>query len=115
MQRKETFATSGPHIQIRMFGGWNYAPGTEKLKNWPAIGYEKGVPMGADLPAVAGKNPTFIVWAVKDPTSGNLDRLQIVKGWSKSGQSFEKVYDVAWAGARKRDTFSGQVPPSAAP
>ncbi len=111
MQRKETFAASGPHIQIRMFGGWNYAPGTEKLKDWAAIGYTKGVPMGSDLPAIAGKAPTFIVWAVKDPTSGNLDRLQVVKGWSKSGQSFEKVYDVAWAGARKRDPFTHQVPP----
>ena len=57
--------------------------------------------MGADLPAPKGKAPSFVVWAVKDPDSGNLDRIQIVKGWSKNGQSFEKIYDVAWAGTRK--------------
>jgi len=51
------------------------------------------------------------VWAVKDPTSGNLDRIQIVKGWTKSGQSFEKIFDVAWAGDRKPDKWTGVVPP----
>ncbi len=111
MRRRETFATSGPHIQIRMFGGWGFAPGTEKRKDWTSTGYTKGVPMGSDLPAIAGKAPTFIVWAVKDPTSGNLDRLQIVKGWSRSGQSFEQVYDVAWSGSRKRDPITKNVAP----
>ena len=51
--------------------------------------------MGADPSPAKSKAPTFVVWAVKDPTSGNLDRIQIVKGWSKSGQSFEKIFDVA--------------------
>ena len=67
--------------------------------------------MGGDLPRGEGKAPSFIVWAVKDPTSGNLDRIQIVKGWSQSGQSFEKVYDVVWAGNRKPDAMTGKVPP----
>jgi hypothetical protein len=67
--------------------------------------------MGGDLqPPAAGKSPTFLVWAVKDPTAGNLDRIQIVKGWAKSGQSFEKVYDVVWAGDRKPDPVTGNVP-----
>ncbi len=57
-----------------------------------------------------GTAPTFVVWAVKDPTSGNLDRLQIIKGWTKNGQSFEKIFDVAWAGDRKPDKWSGRVP-----
>ena len=52
----------------------------------------------------------FVVWAVKDPTSGNLDRIQIIKGWTKNGQSFEKIFDVAWAGDRKPDKWSGRVP-----
>ena len=52
-----------------------------------------------------------MVWAVKDPTSGNLDRIQIVKGWTKSGQSFEKIFDVVWAGDRKPDKWTGVVPP----
>ena len=67
--------------------------------------------MGSDLPAKAGDAPTFAVWVVKDPDSANLDRVQIVKGWSQSGQSFEKIYDVAWAGDRTPDTETGRVPP----
>jgi hypothetical protein len=111
MQRKETFAVSGPHIKVRLFGGWEY---TAELLNdpaWVKTGYAKGVPMGGDLPPAKGKAPTFVVWAVKDPTSGNLDRIQIVKGWSKNGQSFEKIFDVAWAGERKPDKWTGIVPP----
>ena len=52
-----------------------------------------------------------MVWAVKDPTSGNLDRIQIVKGWTKNGQSFEKIYDVVWSGDRKPDKWTGRIPP----
>jgi hypothetical protein len=111
MQRKETFGVSGPHIQVRMFGGWGYTADLLAGKDWAATGYAKGVPMGGDLPPADSKAPTFIVWAVKDPTSGNLDRIQIVKGWAKSGQSFEKIYDVVWAGDRKPDKWTGIVPP----
>jgi hypothetical protein len=109
MWRKETFGTSGPHIQVRFFGGWEYAADTTRAKDWVKAAYAKGVPMGADLPPAKSKAPTFAVWAVKDPTSGNLDRIQIVKGWSKSGQSFEKIFDVAWAGERKPDKFTGRI------
>jgi uncharacterized protein DUF3604 len=111
MNRKETFAVSGPHIQVRLFGGWEYAADAVKQKDWVKAGYAKGVPMGGDLPPAKGKAPTFMVWAVKDPTSGNLDRIQIVKGWTKSGQSFEKIFDVVWAGDRKPDKWTGVVPP----
>jgi hypothetical protein len=127
MQRKETFAVSGPQIKVRFFGGWNYAEGETadqrrefwkntpdwiKDPNWVRAAYDGGVPMGGDLqPMPSGANaPSFAVWAVKDPTSGNLDRIQIVKGWTKSGQSFEKVFDVAWAGDREPDKFTGVVP-----
>ena len=66
-------------------------------------GYGKGVPMGGDLTAAkAGKVPTFLVAAMKDPEGGNLDRIQIVKGWvDASGARQEKVHDVAWSGDRK--------------
>jgi hypothetical protein len=111
MQRKETFAVSGPHIQVRLFGGWSYDAKLLKGDDWVAAGYANGVPMGGDLPPASGKAPAFIVAAVKDPSSGNLDRIQIVKGWSKSGQSFEKIYDVVWAGDRKPDPWTGVVPP----
>ena len=101
MQRKETFGTSGPRIKVRLFGGWDFAPDVLKQKDWVKTGYANGVPMGADLSPPKGKAPTFIVWAVKDPDEANLDRIQIVKGWTKSGQTFEKIYDVAWSGNRK--------------
>jgi hypothetical protein len=111
MSRKETFAVTGPHIKVRFFGGWEYAPDAMNVADWVTTGYAKGVPMGGDLPPAKGNTPTFMVWAVKDPTSGNLDRIQIVKGWTKSGQSFEKIFDVAWAGDRKPDKWTGVVPP----
>jgi hypothetical protein len=111
MKRKETFAVTGPYIKVRLFGGWEYTADILADKDWVKTGYAKGVPMGGDLPPAKAKAPTFIVWAVKDPTSGNLDRIQIVKGWSKSGQSFEKVFDVVWAGDRKPDKWTGVVPP----
>jgi len=102
MMRKETYATTGPRMLVRFFGGWDFtaADATNRL---PAdVGYTKGVPMGADLPpAPAGKSPTFLVAALKDPLSGNLDRIQIVKGWVDSdGERHEKVHDVAWSGER---------------
>ncbi len=111
MQRKETFGVSGPHIKVRFFGGWEYTAAMLADKDWVKTGYAKGAPMGGDLPPVKAKAPTFVVWAVKDPTSGNLDRIQVVKGWSKSGQSFEKIFDVVWAGDRKPDKWTGVVPP----
>ena len=75
-------------------------------------GYAKGVPMGGDLrDAPTGKSPTFLVAAMKDPYSGNLDRIQIVKGWlGEDGKTEEKVYDVVWSGDRKAGA-DGKVPP----
>ena len=110
MQRKETFGTSGVRIKVRLFGGWDFRPDVLNQKDWVKTGYAKGVPMGGDLPQKAGKEPTFIVWAVKDPDDANLDRIQIIKGWTKSGQIFEKIYDVAWSGNRKPDPVTGKVP-----
>lgn len=111
MARKETFGVSGPHIKVRLFGGWEYTADMMAQPDWVKTGYAKGVPMGGDLPPAKAKSPTFAVWAVKDPTSGNLDRIQIIKGWTKSGQSFEKIYDVVWAGDRKPNKWTGVVPP----
>ena len=110
MQRKETFGTSGVRIKVRLFGGWDFRPDVLNQKDWVKTGYAKGVPMGGNLPLKAGKEPTFIVWAVKDPDDANLDRIQIIKGWTKSGQIFEKIYDVAWSGNRKPDSVTGKVP-----
>jgi hypothetical protein len=110
--RKETFATSGPHIRARMFGGWNFNPDLVKQRNWVDIAYANGVPMGTDLPEIPNNStaPSFVVWAMKDPNSGNLDRIQIVKGWSKQGQTYEKIYNVALADGRQVDG-EGNAPP----
>jgi len=103
MKRKETYATTGSRITVRFFGGWDFAK-EDSLSRMPAgIGYEKGVPMGGDLrKAPAGKSPNFLVAAMKDAFSGNLDRIQIIKGWMDAeGKTHEKVYDVAWSDNRK--------------
>jgi hypothetical protein len=102
MQRKETFATSGTMIKVRFFGSFDYAPDDVKKPDFIKHAYAKGVPMGGDLKPGAGKAPTFLVMASKDPKSGNLDRIQIVKGWlDAAGKQHEKIYDVAWSGDRK--------------
>ena len=110
--RRETYATSGPRMKVRVFGGWNLAGVTPGKDGWVEAGYRKGVPMGADLPKRTGAHgPQFVVWAVKDPDGANLDRVQIVKVWSKGGRNDEQVMDVAWSGTRKRDPKTGKVPP----
>jgi hypothetical protein len=102
MQRKETFATSGPMIKVRFFGSFDYAPGDVQKPDFVKRAYARGVPMGGDLKPVSGKAPTFLVMAQKDANSGNLDRVQIVKGWlDASGKQHEKIYDVVWSGDRK--------------
>ncbi len=112
MKRKETYSTSGVRIPVRFFGGWELDPKLPEQRDWLKTAYARGVAMGSDLPiSPVPRAPSFVVSAVKDPTSANLDRIQIVKGWSQSGQSFETIYDVAWAGARKPDPTTGKVPP----
>jgi hypothetical protein len=114
MYRKETFGVSGPHIKVRFFGGWGYGKDILGSRDWVRQSYSGGVPMGGDLPpmpsAGTGAAPSFVVWAVKDPTSANLDRIQVIKGWTQNGQSFEKIFDVAWAGERKPNKWTGRVP-----
>ena len=112
MKRKETFGTSGPLIRLRFFGGWDYPKNLTDRKDFVETAYKKGVPMGGDLPKKIGKAPTFAVWALKDPESGNLDRIQIIKGFiNKWGRTDEKIYDVAWSDDRKPDPKTGKLPP----
>jgi hypothetical protein len=112
IMRKETYATTGPRMVVRFFGGWDFTA-ADALSRLPAgVGYAKGVPMGGDLrKATEGKAPSFLVAAMKDPYSGNLDRIQIVKGWlDKDGKTQEKVYDVVWSGDRTIGS-DGKLPP----
>ena len=115
MKRRETYGTSGSRITLRFFGGWDYASGDARTHNLAEVGYAKGVPMGSDLPATpaGAKAPTFLVAAMKDPLSGNLDRIQIVKGWlDKDGKGQEKVYNVVWGDPdRRKIDGNGKLPP----
>jgi len=112
MKRKETYATTGPRIIVRFFGGWDFTDKDAQSRLPAYIGYSKGIPMGGNLYSDSdGKAPTFLVAALKDPLSGNLDRIQIVKGWlDAKGKRHEKVYDVVWSGDRKPDK-NGKLPP----
>ena len=115
MKRKETYATTGPRMVVRFFGGWDFTTDDAQSRLPAGVGYAKGVPMGGDLPRRGGttgnKAPSFLVAALKDSYSGNLDRIQIVKGWlDKDGKTHEKVYDVVWSGGRKPGA-DGKVPP----
>jgi hypothetical protein len=113
MQRKETYATTGPRMIVRFFGGWEFAAADAQNRLPAAIGYGKGVPMGGDLrAAAAGKAPTFLVAALKDPIGANLDRIQVVKGWmAADGTLHEKIYDVVWGDAdRRKPGRDGRIP-----
>ncbi len=111
MIRKEVYGTTGTRIGVRLFGGWDFVPEDAQRRDPAVVGYGKGVPMGADLTAAPeGGAPSFLVGAIKDPISGNLDRIQIIKGWlDADGKTKEKIYNVAWAGDRKPDT-DGNLP-----
>jgi hypothetical protein len=112
MMRKETYATTGPRMTVRFFGGWDFEAKDAETRLPANIGYARGVPMGADLiPTEESGAPRFLVAARKDPISGNLDRIQIVKVWVDKGNTRnEKVYDVVWAGDRKPGA-DGKLPP----
>jgi hypothetical protein len=108
LRRRETFGTSGVRIRPRFFGGWSL-PDTV-TSDFVEAGYRDGVPMGSDFPERTSDAPRFLVSALKDPISANLDRIQIVKGWVDRGQVFEKIYDVAWSGDREPNPGDGKLP-----
>ncbi|MCA0871759.1 DUF3604 domain-containing protein [Seohaeicola saemankumensis] len=101
MVRRETYATTGPRMMVRFFGGHGYTDNDLRGRQPAFAGYAKGVPMGGDLPA-GDAAPDFMVYALRDPIGANLDRIQIVKGWmDAAGEVHEKIYDVAWSGDRE--------------
>jgi hypothetical protein len=111
MERKEVYATTGCRMTVRFFGGYDFVK-EDAMNRLPAdVGYKKGVPMGGELRAnESDKAPTFLVAALKDPLSGNLDRIQIIKGWlGEDGKTYEKVYNVVWSDNRKLDK-NGKLP-----
>jgi hypothetical protein len=112
MERKETYATTGSRMLVRFFGGWDFTEADLASRTPALVGYKKGVPMGGDLkPRTGAGAPTFMVYALRDPIGGNLDRIQIVKGWlDAAGSTHEKVYDVAWSDGRTPGA-DGKLPP----
>ncbi|HEX3887655.1 MAG TPA: DUF3604 domain-containing protein [Phenylobacterium sp.] len=111
LKRKETFATTGTRIKVRMFGGWAYPANLPTRAGWVKTAYAKGVPMGSDLPARgAARAPTLILQASKDPDGANLDRVQVIKMWQDGTGYKEKIFDVALSGRRKEDPRTGKAP-----
>lgn len=110
-KRRETYATTGPRIGLRFFGGWGYTDEDLRTRSIAEAGYTRGVPMGSDLrPRENDAAPSFLIAALRDPIGANLDRAQVVKGWlDAEGELHEKVYDVAWSGDRMADA-NGKVP-----
>ena len=111
MNRKETWATTGSRITVRVFAGFDFGNTQPGDQDWVKIGYEKGVPMGANMKGPhEGEAPQLMIWALKGPNSGNLDRIQVIKGWAdEKGQANEKIYNVAWSGDRSLDP-NGKLP-----
>ncbi|NIY93867.1 DUF3604 domain-containing protein [Vibrio diazotrophicus] len=111
MLAKETFATSGPRMKVRFFGGQGFSKSYASYEALVTDGYKKGVPMGGDYKG--SKAPQFLVWAMKDPIGPNLDRIQIIKGWIENGEPRDTVYNVVASGKRLKS--DGTVAPIDAP
>ena len=112
MERREVYATTGPRMRVRLFGGWNFDSADAHRRDLALVGYTKGVPMGSDLMPDTDNvgAPNFLMYALRDPMGANLDRVQIVKGWvNEDGTPGEKVFDVAWSDDRVPDA-NGKLP-----
>jgi len=102
MARKEVYGTTGTRLRVRVFGGWDFTEDEVRRPDFAREGYRRGVPMGGDLTqAPAGKAPSFMIRALRDPDGANLDRVQVIKGWlGNGGGVHERIYDVAVSGGR---------------
>jgi hypothetical protein len=110
MTRREVYASTGPRMTVRVFGGWDFT--TDDLKgDWVRAGYARGVPMGGELKPGKGGAPRLLISALKDPEGANLDRVQVVKGWiDKAGKTHEQLFDVVWSDPDKRKPVGGKLP-----
>lgn len=113
-RRKETFATSGPHIPVRFFAGYGIDEALLEAEDVIAAAYAAGVPMGADLLADGEAAPGFFVWALRDSDAAPLQRLQVVKGWVDEGQNNEQVFDVACSDGGTVDPETHRCPDNGA-
>ena len=115
-RRKETFATTGPRISVRFFGGYNLSSIDLNSESLVSEAYSKGVTMGADLLNNDDQIPEFIVWALRDMNSAPLQKIQIIKGWidMNSGRPKEKVFDVACSDGMEPDPITNRCPDNGA-
>ena len=111
LKRRESFATSGTRLRVRLFGGWSFPATPFARSNWPDAAQRTGVTMGSDLPArpAGAAAPRFLLWAAKDPEGADLERLQIIKVWAKAGDAQEKIFDVVRAGANPKKTGAAEL------
>ena len=111
VMRKETFATSGPRMKVRFFGGFGFSSESMASKNWLQGAYRDGAVMGGELgPNGEGRSPTFLIMAAMEPDGAHLDRIQVIKGWVQDGRKMEKIYNIVWSGDRALDD-QGALPP----
>jgi hypothetical protein len=114
MQRKEVYATSGTRIRLRLFGSFDFEAGLADRADLLETAYRDGVPMGGALQGKAGAAPGFLIWAMQDPLSAPLDKVQIVKGWTENGETFETVSDVICSEGRAVDPETRLCPATTA-
>jgi hypothetical protein len=113
-RRKETFATTGPRIRVRFFAGYQLDESMLESPELTATAYRTAVTMGSDLAADGERAPAFLVWAVADPLSAPLQRVQVIKGWLENGEHREQVFDVACAGGAAVDPDTSRCPDNGA-
>lgn len=113
-RRKETFATSGPRMKVRFFAGYDFVPNLLDAPQPMASAYRDGVPMGSNLSAVAGREPSFLVWAMADPNGTALQRVQVIKGYLENGEHRERIFDVACSDDLMPDPTTGLCPDNGA-
>ena len=113
-RRKETFATTGPRMRVRFFGGYDYPDDLADDPDLVAAAYAGGVAMGGELVAPGARTPKFLVWASRDPASYPLARLQVIKGWIEGGEAHERVYDVACSDGMPVDPETHRCPDNGA-
>ncbi|MEE2777438.1 MAG: DUF3604 domain-containing protein [Acidobacteriota bacterium] len=114
MRRKETFATTGPRLRVRLFAGYDYGEDLAGDADMVEKAYSGGVPMGGDLPADGDREPRFLIWAARDARSAPLQRVQIVKGWVENGKAHDRIYDAVCSDGLEPDPQTGLCPDNGA-
>ena len=111
MARKETFATSGTRLKVRLFAGYDFDQLDLDSDDWVTQAYSRGVPMGGDINNHNSQTPQLAIWAIKDAEGANLDRVQVIKAYlDQDGNPRERIYNVAWSDDRQPDE-AGNIPP----